>query len=227
MAATADPPEDTPNPDRSSLFYDTWLDYLVAGLLALEGLVAAWLGVSVVGDLDRAFAEEVAAEFLSGPDAAEFPLTEAELADAVYTVATWAGWSLVLAGIATVAVGALFYRYRGGVRDRLDDGRQAPRWHAPLLGGLLGTALAFVPFVQVLAGGVAGALSDRSATLDGALAGLVFGATAYVVWAAVAVGVLLSGLPSVALALAVLFAVYLVVDVALAAIGGLAVGLLS
>jgi hypothetical protein len=213
--------------DRSSLFYDTWIDWLVAGLLALEGLVVAWFGVTVAGDVDRAFAEEVAAEFLSGPDAASFPLTEPEFADAVYAVATWAGWGLAVAGVLTVAAGIWFRRYRVDVRDQLAAGRPAPRWHAPLLGGLLGTALVFVPLVQVLAGVVAGALSDRSATLDGALSGVVFGAPAYAVWAAVVVGVLVAGLPSVALALVFLFLIYFVVDVVLGAVGGLVGGLLS
>lgn len=227
MAATADPPEAAPGADRSSLFYDTWLDWLVAGLLAVEGLVAAWLGVSVVGDVDRAFAEAVAAEFFASPEASSFPLTEAELADAVYTLATWAGWGVVLAGLATIAAGVLFYRYRQDVRDRLDAGGAAPRWHAPLLGGLLATALAFVPFVQVLGGAVAGSLSDRSATLDGALAGLVFGAPAYVVWVAVVAGALASGVGGFGVLVLVAVLVYLAVDVLLAAVGGLVGGVLS
>ena len=227
MAATADAPDDTAAVDRSSVFYDTWLDYLVVGLLALEGLVAAWLGISVVVGIDPAFAEEVAAEFFADPQAEQFPLTEPELADAVHTIATWAGWGFVLAGVATVAVGVLFYRYRQRVRDRLDDGRPAPRWHAPLLGGLLATALVFVPLVQVLGGAVAGSLSDRSAIVDGAVAGLVFGAPAYVLWAVVLVGVLVAGFPSVLLALLFLLLIYLVVDAVLGAVGGLVGGLLS
>lgn len=227
MAATADPPEESAGSDASSLFYDTWLDWLVAGLLALEGLVVAWLGVAVVGDLDRAFAEEAAAEFFADPEASSLPLTEPELADAIYTIATWAGWGLVLAGVATVAAGVLFYRYRGRVRDHLAAGRQAPRWHAPLLGGLLATALVFVPFVQVLGGAVAGSLSDRSATVDGALAGVVFGAPAYVLWLAALAGTLVAGFGSVAVVVLVALLFYLLIDVVLAAIGGLAAGLLS
>lgn len=227
MAATADAPDDRADPDSSSLFYDTWLDWLIAGLLGLEGLVAAWLGVSVVGDVDRELAEEAAADFLSGPDAAEFPLTEAELADVFYTVASWAGWGLVLAGLAMIAAGVLFYRYRGDVRDRLADGRPAPRWHAPLLGGLLATALLFVPFVQVLGGAVAGHLSDRSAIVDGALAGVVFGAPAYVIWAAVVAGTLASGVGGFGVVVLIALVVYLLVDVVLAAAGGLVGGLLS
>jgi len=229
MAATADAPDDTGSVDDSSVFYDTWLDYLVVALLALEGLVGAWLGWVVANGSDRAFADEVAAEFFSDPEAstAEFPLTEAELADAVQTIGTWVGWGLVLAGLATVAAAVLFYRYRGDVRDRLAAGRSAPRWHAPLLGGLLATALAFVPFVQVLAGGVAGYLSDRSAVVDGALAGVVFGAPAYLVWVAALAGAAAAGLGSVGVLVVIALVVYLAVDVLLAAVGGLAAGLLS
>lgn len=227
MAVTAGAPDDAAGADDSSLFYDTWLDWLIAVLLAVEGLVAARLGVSVVGDVDRAFAEEFAAEFFASPDAASVPLTQPELADAVLTVATWAGWGLVLTGLLTVAAGGLFYRYRAGVRDQLAAGRPAPRWHAPLLGGLLATALAFVPFVQVLGGAVAGSLSDRSATVDGALAGVVFGAPAYVLWAAAFAGTLAAGLGVVAVAILLAMVVYLLLDVLLAAVGGLVGGLLS
>jgi len=227
MAATADAPDDSPAVDDSSVFYDTWLDYLVVALLALEGLVATWAGVSIVGGVDRALAEDFAAEFFTDPDASEFPLTEPELADAIYTIFTWAGWGFVLTGLATVAAGVLFYRYRGRVRDRVAAGEQAPRWHAPLLGGLLATALFFVPFAQVLGGGVAGYVSDRSAIVDGLLAGLVFGATGYLVWAAVFVGVVAAGFPSVLVALLFLLLVYLVVDAVLGAIGGLVGGLVS
>jgi hypothetical protein len=227
MAATADPPDESGGVDASSLFYDTLLDWLILGLLALEGLVAAWLGFAISTQVDRAFAEEVAAEFLASPDAGSFPLTEAELADAIHTVVVWAGGGLAVAGLVMIGVGVWFRRYRGDVRERLADGRQAPRWHAPLLGGLLATALLFVPFAQVLGGGVAGYLSDRSATVDGALAGVVFGAPAYLVWVAVVVGALVAGLPVVAFALVFILLVYLVVDLVLAAIGGLAAGLLS
>lgn len=230
MAATADAPEDGADADgvdSSSLFYDTLLDWLILGLLALEGLVAAWLGFALSTQVDRAFAEEVAAEFLASPDAGSFPLTEAELADAIHTVVVWAGGGLAVAGLVMIGVGVWFRRYRGDVRERLADGRQAPRWHAPLLGGLLATALLFVPFVQVLGGGVAGYLSDRSSLLDGALAGVVFGGPAYAVWVAVVVGALVAGFPSIAVLLVLMFLVYLVVDVAITAVSGLVAGLLS
>jgi hypothetical protein len=227
MAATADPPEDGAGVDDSSLFYDTWLDWLVAGLLVLEGLVATWLGVSVVGDIGRAFAEEFAAEFFASPDASSFPLTEPELADVVYTVGTWAGWGVVLTGLVMVAAGIWFWRYRQGVRERLADGHPAPRWHAPLLGGLLATALLFVPFVQVLGGAVAGYLSDRSAIVDGVLAGVVFGAPAYVLWAAVVTGTFASGVGGVGVLMLIALVVYVLFDVVLGAVGGLVGGLLS
>lgn len=227
MTATADAPDERTGPDSSSLFYDTWMDWLIVGLLGVGGVVAAWLGVTISNAVDRAFAEDLAAEFLTGPDASSFPLTEPELADAIYAVATWAGGGLVVAGLLTLAVCAWFRRYRNAVRDRLAEGRHPPRWHAPLLGGLLGTVLLLVPFPQVVGGGVAGYLSDRSATLDGALAGVVFGAPGYVVWLAAVAGTLAAGLGFVAAFLLLVLLVELVVDVFLAAVGGLVAGVFA
>jgi hypothetical protein len=220
-------PGDSPS-SSSSLFYDAWLDYIVVALLAVEGVVAGWLGVLLVGRVDRQLADELAAEFLADPEAASFPLSEPELADALYTLLTWVGGALVGAGVLTVLVGVLFYRYRGDVRDRLADGRRPPRWHAPLLGGLLATALIFVPPApQALGGAVAGYVSDRSAIVDGALAGLVFGAPAYLLWVAVLAAAVVGGVPALAGIAAVAMVLYLVFDVALSAIGGLVGGLLS
>jgi len=224
MTATADAPADSAGPDSSSLFYDTWLDWLIIGLLGIGSVVAAWLGVTVSTAVDRAFAEDVAAEFLAGPDATEFPLTEPELADAIYAVATWAGGGLVVAGVLTLAVCVWFRRYRNRVRDRLAEGRRPPRWHAPLLGGLLATALALVPFPQAVGGGAAGYLSDGSSTLDGAVAGVVFGAPGYVVWLAAVAGTLAAGFGFVAAFLVLVLLVELVVNVLFAAIGGLVAG---
>ncbi|SEW16435.1 DUF5518 domain-containing protein [Halobacterium jilantaiense] len=229
MAATADAPDDTGGVDPSSVFYDTWLDYLVVALLTIEGLLGAWLGWALTNGVDQTVADDFAAEFFSDPEVstAEFPFTEAEFADAVYAAFTWAGWGFVLTGVATVAVAVLFYRYRGSVRERLADGRQAPRWHAPLFGGLLATALVFVPFAQVLGGGVAGYLSDRSAIADGALAGVVFGAPAYLLWAAVFVGGISAGFGSIGLLVVFSVLIYLATHVFLATVGGLVGGFLS
>lgn len=225
----ASAPTATPDTSESSssLFYDRLLDYLLVGLLAVQGIVAAWFGVTVADSVDRSVAEELAADFLSGPEASSFPLTEPELADAVYTLFTWVSGALVVAGVLTVAVAVLFFRYRNDVRDRLADGRRPPRWHAPLFGGLLATALVFVPFVQVVGGAVAGSVSDRSATVDGALAGLVFGAPFYVVWGAVLATALIAGVPVFAGLAVLVMAVYLAIDVVLSAVGGLVGGLLS
>lgn len=228
-APTANPDTADSSPPSSSLFYDTWLDYLLVALLAVEGVVGAWLGVLLAGRVDRPLADELAAEFLADPEApASFPLSEPELADAIYTLLTWVSGALVGAGVLTVLVAVLFYRYRGDVRDRLADGRRPPRWHAPLLGGLLATALVFVPPApQALGGAVAGYVSDRSATVDGALAGLVFGAPAYLLWVAVLVAAVVAGVPALAGLAAVGMVFYLVIDVVLSAVGGLVGGLLS
>lgn len=225
---TADP--DTADPPRSSsTFYETWLDYLVVALLTIEGIIGAGLGVIFVDNIDRQLAEDFAAEFLSDPEATDaFPLTEPELADVIYTLLTWVSGAIVAAGVITVLAAILFYRYRGDVRDRLADGRRPPRWHAPLLGGLLATALAFIPPApQVFGGAVAGYVSDRSATVDGALAGLVFAAPAYLLWIAAIAAVVAAGSPTVAGIAVIAMLFYLVLDVVLSAVGGLVGGLLS
>lgn len=228
-ARTAAPDTADSSSSSSSVLYDTWLDYIVVALLVLEGVVAGWLGVVFAGRIDRTFTEELAAEFFSDPDATStFPLSEPEFADAAYTLLTWVSGALVAAGVLTVLVAVLFYRYRGGVRDRLADGRRPPRWHAPLLGGLLATALVFVPPApQALGGAVAGYVSDRSAIVDGALAGLVFGAPAYLLWVAALAAAIAAGVPVFAGLAVVVMALYVAFDVALAAVGGLVGGLLS
>lgn len=208
-----------------SLFYDRVLDYAVLALLGLGGLLGAWGGVTVLG-VDRSFAEEVAADFAASPEYS-LSLTEAELADAVATLLTWAGGGLLAAGVATIALAAWFFRYRDRVRDRLDGGDRPPRFHAPLLGGLLATALAFVPFAQVLAGGVAGWLSADGAVRDAALAGVLFAAPAYVLWVALVAGAVAAGVPSLAALFVGVAAVNVVVDVVLALVGGVVAALAS
>lgn len=210
----------------SSLFYDRLLDYLLVALLAIEGLIAAWFGVSVVSSIDRAFADDVAAEVAASGDL-PLGLSEAELADAVHSLGGWAGGGLVVTGVVMLAFAAWFYRYRGRVHDRIAEGQAPPRWHAPILGAVLATALAFVPFVQFLGGGVAGYLSEGSSTLDGALAGVLIGAPAYVLWGALAVGSLVAGLPSLAVLVVFIVFLYVAVDVVLATIGGLVGGVLA
>jgi hypothetical protein len=209
-----------------SFLYDSLLDWIVLGLLALEGLALAAVGATLVPAADRGLAREVAADVVAETED-PLPFTEAALADTIHTMVLWAGVALVVAGLLSIAAGVWFRRYRGGVRDRLDAGDSAPRWHAPALGGLLATALAFVPVVQLLGGAAAGAVSEGSATLDGALAGLLFGAPAFALWAALIAAPLAAGTPLVAVLAAVIFAFYVVFDVVLGALGGLAAGLLT
>ncbi|MCG1004516.1 MULTISPECIES: DUF5518 domain-containing protein [Halobacterium] len=218
------PSESTSDPE-SSVFYDQLLDYLLVALLAVEGLVIAWLGV-IVATIDRTFAEEFAAEAVANGDQ-PFGLSEPALVDAVHGIATWAGGGLVATGVLLVVAGAWFYRYRGRVRQRVAADLRPPRWHATLLGAVLATALAFVPFAQAGGGAVAGYLTDRSSLLAGALVGVLFGAPAYVFWGAVAVGAVVAGVPTVAVLVLVVALVTVVADVVVAAIGGLLGGFLA
>ncbi|WP_336035798.1 DUF5518 domain-containing protein [Halobacterium yunchengense] len=222
MPAPTESPADAP----SSLFYDRLLDYLLVALLVVEGLVVAALGATVATADVRSFAERVAADAAAS---GELPLgySEQALADAIRTLVAWGGGGLAAAGVLLVAAAAWFYRYRGRVRDRLADGRRPPRWHAVLLGAALATALAFVPFVQVAGGAVAGHLTDRGALVDGALAGVLFGAPAYVVWGAVAAGAVAAGAPALVGFVAFGVLVYVAVDAVLAAVGGLIGGFVA
>lgn len=223
MPSPTDTSHDT---DASSLLYDKLLDYLLVALLVVEGIVVGWLGVTALTEIDRSFADEIARDVVANSER-PLGLSEQALADAIYSLAVWGSGGLVAVGVVLIVGGLWFYRYRSGVRERVADGRRPPRWHAPLLGGVLATALAFVPFAQVGGGGVAGYLSDRSSTVDGALAGVVFGAPAYVLWGALAVGALVTGTPTLAVFVVFAVLVYVAVDVVFAAIGGLLAGLLT
>jgi hypothetical protein len=213
-------------PDASSLFYDRSLDYVVVALLAVEGLVVALLGVTVLQDVDRSFTAEVAAEVAAD---GEIPLglTEQAFADALYSLLSWGGGGLVATGAVLLGGAVWFYRYRGRVRERLADGARPPRWHAPVFGGVLATSLAFVPFAQVGGGAVAGYLSTGSATVDGVVAGVVFLAPAYVLWGAVAAGTVAAGTPAIAFVVGIAGLVSLAVDVVLAGSAGLLTGLFT
>jgi hypothetical protein len=220
------PTDASPDTNASSLFYDNLLDYLVVALLAVEGIVVGWLGVTALTEVDRSLADEIARDVATNSER-PLGLSEQALADTIYSLVVWGSGGLVAVGVVLVVGGLWFYRYRDGVRERVADGRRPPRWHAPLLGGVLATALAFVPFAQVGGGGVAGYLSDRSSTVDGALAGVVFGAPAYVLWGALAVGALAAGTPTLAVFVVFAVLVSVAVDIVLAAISGLLAGLLA
>lgn len=219
-------PTESPPDASSSLFYDRLLDYLLVVLLAVEGVVVAALGVVVATADTRSLAEELAADTAASGD---LPLgySEQTLADAIQTLVAWAGGGLAATGVLTVAAAAWFFRYRGRVRDRLADGGRPPRWHAALLGAALATALAFVPFVQVGGGAVAGYLTDHSSLVDGVLVGVLSGAPVYALWGSFAVGAVVAGPPVLVAVVAVVVLLHVAVDVVLAAIGGLVGGLVG
>lgn len=212
--------------DDRSVLYDSLLDWIVLGLLALQGLGLVAAGGILVTTVTRDTARDIAADVASDP---EFPasISTAELADALYTMTTWAGSGLAVGGLLMVVTGGWLYRYRGRVRDRLEAGDTAPRWHAALFGALFATALPFVPFVQVAGGAVAGALSTNSPTADGAISGALFGAPLFVTVAAVVAGAFAAGTPILGVLALVVVALSVAFDAVLGAVGGLAAGLLS
>jgi hypothetical protein len=212
--------------DDRSVLYDSLLDWIVLALLALQGLGVAAAGGILATGVSRDVAREVAADVIADPDV-QLSLSEAELADAVYTIITWGGIGLAVGGLLTVVAGGWLYRYRGRVRDRLDAGDPAPRWHAPVFGALFATALAFVPFVQVAGGAAAGAISTSSPTLDGAISGALFGAPLFVTVGAVVAGAFAAGTPVVAVITLLIVAFSVAFDAVLGALGGLAAGLLT
>ncbi|QRY22538.1 MULTISPECIES: DUF5518 domain-containing protein [unclassified Halobacterium] len=217
----------TPNtPRESSLLYDTKLDYVIAALLVVQGLIIALIGLLLV-NLDRsAFATELAAELTADPEFT-FSISQPALAAAIETLLTWTAIGFLVAGVGTVLIAASFFRYRGRVRDLIAVGDSPPRWHAPLLGGLVATAISFIPFSQLVGGAVAGTASTRSPTLDGALAGAVFGAPSYVIWAAIAAGTFAAGTPFLIIVVLISLLLTVAINVVLSAVGGFAARLLS
>lgn len=213
----------TSAPDESSLFFDSLLDWLVAGLFVLEGLAAIAVGATLTQSVDRQFVRELVADMEQPPSF----VSEAVLVDTIHNLLVWSGVGAVVLGVLFVVAGVAFHRYRTRVRAAHEAGAPASTRHAVVLGGSLAiVGQAFVPFVQVGGGAVSGYLrAGENATVAGALAGLLAGAPAVVLAAFPAAGAALAGAPLVGALLVVAALVGAVVSVVMGAVGGLVAGI--
>jgi hypothetical protein len=207
-----------------------YVDWLVAGVLALLGAALVFGGGSLVALADVTAIRELVEAGTIRSDV----LGDRALVDATYGLLRWGGIGLVATGVATWlgTVGYLAYRRRETARqETLGATERGPLTNA-VVGAVASVVLSTVPFSPVLGGALAGYLQRGGRRVDtetGALSGLlavlplvaavtvlVGGTVAEVAWALDAVdAVVLAGL----LGVGVLFTVLL--SVALGALGGL------
>lgn len=205
------------------------VDWIVALLLALSGLLAAAFGALLFELADRSLIADLVAE---GTIESTL-LTEAELIDTTYGLAWWGGIGLAVTGVLLLlsAVGFLVYRRRARSR-REATGIEGPDTTTNAIVGAVATVvLSFVPFAPVLGGLVSGYLQGgdgRDGMRVGAYAGLVASLPMVVLFVFLAGGFVLVGtelglgLSGVFVGLILLFALLVVVAymVALSALGG-------
>jgi hypothetical protein len=207
----------------------TAVDWLVAGVLVLAGLLAALVGVGLNTTVDRAELARLVADgtIESGV------LSDAELVDVAYALAWWGGLGVAVMGLLFVggAVAFLFYRRRTR-RRRAERGITSPDTATnAIVGAVVTVVTSFVPFSPVLGGAVAGYL-EGGERMGGARAGGLSGLVAslpvvvlfvflvgslFVVSAQVSVGI---GAGVVALLAAVALAIAVLYTVVLSALGG-------
>ena len=226
------------------------VEYLIAAFLMIVGVAFALGGALILFVVDQKLIADVVAEESFDPSG----MTQAQLVELGSSSVTWLAIGLLVAGglLAVVAIAYAVVRYRkrtkapqgtneydsagfAGDRDgQTDEAQQLDQfWTIALLGGIVSAVASFVPFSQVLGGGVAGYLeSDQSGRVItvGALAGFLplvpmigIGAFALfgVAQGALAIG---KGELAVSVSLAGLFAMLLgtALSTGLGAIGGYA-----
>ena len=168
-----------------------YVDWLVAGILALIGLAFVFGGAAlfVLADV------ELIAEGVEAGTIRSDVFSGGTLVDVTYAMAWWSGVGLLVTGVATwlAAVGFAVYRRRAH-RRRQATGEvlRSTRTNA-LVGAVASVVLGFVPFSPVLGGVVAGYLAngDRETTLKvGGLSGVFAAVPVVLVLAFVFVGLL-------------------------------------
>lgn len=150
------------------------LDWLVATLLVLGGLLATAFGALLYGWADRALiADLVAQGRLQSTE-----LTDAQLIDVTYGLLWWGGLGLIVVGLALVVAGVTFLVLRTRTRrHRAESGAAGPDTTAIAIAGAVVSILtSFVPLSPVLGGLAAGYLRGGTRSEGariGAYAGLV------------------------------------------------------
>ena len=151
-----------------------FLDWILGSLIALIGFGASLLGlVALVGPDREAFIEAVEADEVEVEG-----MTEAEFVDFLLAMLTWIGIGLLLTGLAMIALGVAYIVHRQRVRERADAGEPTSDYLAhALLGAAVTVLTSFIPFSQVIGGGVAGYLergdSERTISVGAASAVLM------------------------------------------------------
>lgn len=190
------------------------VDWVVAVLLVLVGLVGASLGVLLNGAADRSDIARMVAEGTIHSDA----LTDAELVDATHAVAWWGGLGLAVTGALLVVAGVGFVLLRRRTRGT-DAGLAGDTLNA-VVGAVVTVVASFVPFSPVLGGGVAGYLSGDRGARVGALSGVVGALPVVVILGFLAVGLVAAGFAVVAVVALVTLLFAVAFFVALSALGG-------
>jgi hypothetical protein len=146
-------------------------DWLVAGLLALVGAALLVGGTAIVATIERAMFVEMVAR----GEIVSTLFTRADLATISHATAWWTGIGLLVTGIAVWAAGAGYLLGRRRQRAAVAAG-EVPKSFVTnaFLGGVTGLVLFFVPFSQILGGGLAGYL-ERADAAGGAKVGLLAG----------------------------------------------------
>lgn len=206
----------------NSLFYDGLLDWLVAGLFALEGLVAVAAGYAVATGADRELAREVVADMQTQSN----QVSDAVLVDTIYNMVLWGGVGIAVVGVLFLVAGAAFRHYRRRTRDA--GGDLGSTRHAVAVGGSLAIVGSFVPFAWIAGGAIAGHLrAGENATIAGVLAGLVAAAPVLVIAVFPAVGAAAAGAPALGGFLVVVALIVAAIYAATSALGGFVAGLIG
>lgn len=195
------------------------VDWIIAAVLILIGLVATTAGGLIVGLADRQWFIDLIEDETIDSDV----ITEAELVDLLYAGTWWGGTGVVVAGIAMLLAGVLFGIGRRKV-DALEPGAETPTLVANALLGAFVTALtSFVPFSGLLGGGVAGYLETDdgwSGALVGMLSGALLAAPLAIVALLVMVGLAAEGLAIWALVLLLVLLFGFGFSIVIAGLGG-------
>ncbi len=226
------PPTDDTHAHRDERAGDTLgtvVDWIVTAFLVLGGLSIATGGLVTSLVADRAQIEELVADGTIQSDV----LTDAELVDLTYAMASSGGLWVLVVGLLTLVAGVVFFATRRRTRAQYAADERPPPTVGTyaLVGGLITIVASFFPLAPILGGAVAGYLErgDRHQGLvTGGLAGLVAAAPLVVGFVILLGGLIIGanalglGLASVAIALAIVLvtmiaALYLI---ALSAIGG-------
>ena len=197
------------------------LDWIVAALLVLAGLVFAAAGTLSYTALDRAWVAGLVAD----GRLQSLTMTDAELIDVTYGLVWWGGIGLLVTGVLLAVGGLVFLAAR--VRRETSVGMARGTTSSAIVGAAATVVLAFVPFSPILGGGVAGYLARHSPDFDGfdgarvgAYAGLLAAVPLALVLGFLVAGVATSGYAGIAAIMALSLAGAVAYTVGLGAAGG-------